>query len=78
MAVSSHQEHDDAVHPEHETALARGEQRVLYLTEHGMLHQSGIGRPTERKFTVVAEPARTPVPVADALPHDVPLHHSSG
>jgi hypothetical protein len=38
MTVSSHQEHDDAVHAEHEAALARGEQRVLYLTEQGMLH----------------------------------------
>lgn len=38
MTVSSHQEHDDAVHAEHEAAVARGEQRVLYLTEHGMLH----------------------------------------
>lgn len=38
MTVSSHQKHDDAVHAEHEAALARGEQRVLYLTEHGMLH----------------------------------------
>src|SRR5688572_2084261 len=38
MTVSSQQEHDDAVHAEHEAALARGEQRVLYLTEYGMLH----------------------------------------
>ncbi|MCY1675587.1 hypothetical protein OVA06_12870 [Pseudarthrobacter sp. SL88] len=38
MSVSSHQEHDDAVHTEHQAALARGEQRVLYLTKDGMLH----------------------------------------
>ncbi len=38
MTASSHQEHDDAVHAEHAAALARGEQRVLYLTDEGMLH----------------------------------------
>ncbi|QCO97279.1 hypothetical protein FCN77_05545 [Arthrobacter sp. 24S4-2] len=38
MAVSSHQEHDNAVHAEHTAALARGEQRVLYLSEDGILH----------------------------------------
>ncbi|WP_258805748.1 hypothetical protein [Pseudarthrobacter sp. NS4] len=38
MAVNGHQEHDDAVRTEHEAALARGEQRVLYLTKDGMLH----------------------------------------
>jgi hypothetical protein len=38
MAVSSHQEHDDAVHAEHKAALALGGQRVLYLTKDGMLH----------------------------------------
>ena len=41
MSVSSHQEHDDAVHAVHaeqQAALARGENRALYLTEDGMLH----------------------------------------
>ncbi|WP_157371024.1 hypothetical protein [Arthrobacter sp. Leaf141] len=38
MSVSSHQEHDDAVHAEHKAALARGEKWVLYLTAEGMLH----------------------------------------
>ena len=38
MSISSHREHDDAVHAEHQAALARGEQRVLYLTNEGMLH----------------------------------------
>ncbi|MDQ1052781.1 hypothetical protein QE394_000709 [Arthrobacter sp. SORGH_AS 212] len=38
MSVSRHQEHDDAVHAEHQAALARGEKRVLYLTKDGMLH----------------------------------------
>lgn len=32
------QAHDEGVRAEHENALARGEKRILYLTDTGMLH----------------------------------------
>jgi hypothetical protein len=38
MTATDYQAHDAAVHAGHEKALARGEQRILYLTEEGMLH----------------------------------------
>jgi hypothetical protein len=38
MTETGYQAHDAAVRAEHERAIARGEERILYRTDKGMLH----------------------------------------